>query len=136
MTNELIKKEWNKLKKELTKGNDPYGLKGCMYMMKKQLENRTATIMLANAFTYEEMIEYYKERIEALPNSNKLAEYEQGLAHYTSLLERFGTRANEAKWKVEEITSTKAWEAFAEAVGVDSLRTEEMQNCLYLRINY
>ncbi len=40
------KKAWNRFKKEITKNDDKFNLKGCMYMTSQQIANHTATINL------------------------------------------------------------------------------------------
>lgn len=44
-----FKKSFEQLKKKLFAGNDPLGLKGCMYMTNQQMDKRTATIDLGYA---------------------------------------------------------------------------------------
>ena len=50
MTNNEIKKAWNKFKKEITSDGDPLNLKGCAYMTAQQMEKRTATIDLGGTY--------------------------------------------------------------------------------------
>ena len=48
-----IKKSFDRLKKKLFADNDPFKLKGSMYMTNQQMEKRTATINLGGASTPE-----------------------------------------------------------------------------------
>ena len=142
---EQIKKDWNTFKKEITKGNDPYELKGSFYMTKKQIEKGTATICLVYAKSYEAEIDYYQRASEKLKGyntwtaeaiANRIKEHDEIIAKYTAKLEKHGTKLNEAKWKIEAITNSEAWKKFSAAVNVKGTELEEKNNCYYLRIYY
>lgn len=142
---EQTKKAWNTFKKEITKGNDPYELKGSMYMTKKQIENGTATICLAYAKSYEAEIDYHQESSEKIKGyttwtaeeiANSVKYHDELIAKYTEKMQKYGTKLNESKAKIEAITNSEAWKKFSAAVNVKGTELEEQNNCYYMRIYY
>lgn len=122
------KKAWERLKKQLTKDGDKYGLKGCMYMTAKQEQNRTATISLVFvAQEYDEEIARTERELAKVlayttwteAEKQRSKEYaEKFLEKMRTKKAKYGTKRREAEETIAAIKETAAWQQFAETVGV------------------
>lgn len=149
MTTTEIKKAWNVFKKEVQKETN-IDLTGCCYMTAKQIANGTATITLQLDWSYEDEIanrlrdvEYFsswtgdnKERGERYAR-----EIREKIADLEARKSTYGTRLNEVKNDVEQITSSAAFKKLAAAIGIQSTcidlgRYSSHLNIYQLRISY
>lgn len=128
MTNEMIKKAWNTFKKEIAKEID-LDLTGCCYMTAKQIANGTATITLQLNWSYDDEIAYELRQIEHFSTwdgDNKergeryIRECREKIAEIEARKATHGTRENEIAADIEKITSSKAFQKLAAAIGVQS----------------
>lgn len=140
-----IKKLFTKFKKDGIK--EGLNINGCCYMTAKQLENRTATILLVACpdYSYEREIDdiadsiervkgydtWTPEQIEACVNRETLRS-----ERVKKLLKTFGTKSNEADYECKQIVSSNAFKAFTSAVGAVQTSVEKNKNGYYLRLCY
>lgn len=127
-----IKTAWNTFKKEIAKEIE-FDLTGCCYMNKKQIENGTATITLMLDWSYDREIDYYLreiERVSKWEGDNKergeryTRDYREKIAKIEAKKATYGTRENEARYWVEQITSSAAFKKLATAIGIHSTGIE------------
>lgn len=140
-----IKKLFTKFKKAGVK--EGLDINGCCYMTAKQLENRTATILLVACpdVSYESEMDYIVDTIERVKGYTTWTpeEIENSVSRNTLRLENvkrlqttFGTKANEADYECKRIVSSNAFKAFASAVGVVQTAMVKNKNGYYLRLSY
>ena len=140
-----IKKLFTKFKNAGVK--EGLDINGCCYMTAKQLEKRTATILLVACpdFSYESEIDSIVDTIERVKGYDTWTpeEIEDSVRSSTRRLENvkrlqktFGTKANEADYECKRIVSSNAFKAFTSAVGVVQTSMEKNKNGDYLRLCY
>lgn len=140
-----IKKLFTKFKKAGIK--EGLNINGCCYMTAKQLENRTATILLVACpdYSYESEIDYLADTIERVKGydtwtpeeiENSVRENTLRRERVKKLLKTFGTKSNEADYECKQIVSSNAFKAFTSAVGVVQTSIEKNKNGYYLRLCY
>lgn len=149
MTANEIKTAWNTFKKEAKK-EISFDMTGCCYMNAQQIANGTATITLCNNNDYDLSIERSRSNIERVNGydtwtvEGKKRNEECELAVIANLEQRkakYGTKANEAKTKAAEITSSAAFKKLAKAIGIQHFEVEmvhkwETLDAYQLRIHY
>ena len=149
MTPTEIKKAWNTFKKEIAKEVN-FGMTGCCYMNAKQIANGTATICLCCDIEYDVEITRSRATIERVNGYTSWTDEEkkrseknslESIANYENLKATYGNRANEAKTKATEITSTAAFKKLAQAISIQHFETElvkkwEGLNQYQIRIHY
>ena len=140
-----IKKLFTKFKNAGVK--EGLDINGCCYMTAKQLEKRTATILLVACpdYSYESEIDYLADTIERVKGydtwtpeqiENSVRSSTHRRERVQKLLKTFGTKANEADYECKRIVSSNAFKAFASAVGVVQTSVEKNKNGYYLRLCY
>ena len=140
-----IKKLFTKFKKDGIK--EGLNINGCCYMTAKQLENRTATILLVACpdFSYESEIDSIVNTIERVKGydtwtpeeiENSVRSSTRRLENVKRLLKTFGTKANEADYECKQVVSSNAFKVFASAVGAVQTSVEKNKNGYYLRLSY
>ena len=144
-----IKKAWNTFKKEIANEID-LDLTGCCYMNAKQIANGTATITLDLDWSYDDEIAYYHREIERVSawdgdDKERGERYARGYSEKISRIEArkaaHGTRENETRNKVEQITNSAAFKKLAATIGIQSTALElghysRNLNTYQIRINY
>lgn len=139
-----IKKAWNQLKKDLKlEGID---LTGRCYLTAKQLQNRTATMLIVNSIPYEKEISESIDSLKDVLNSDcSDCEKVENAKYYTKQtgtiaanMAKYGTKENEYNKVVKSILNSNAWNRFVSIVGNGNVTTckEQKDIFLYLRINY
>ena len=137
-----IKKAWNQLKKDLkSEGIDLIG--GC-YLTAKQLQNRTATILINNNISYEDEMLEAVDGLKMLLNSDRndcekvknSKYYAEKMEFIASNMTKYGTKENEYNETVNDIISSNAWNRFISIVGNVTTCKEQKEIFLYLRVNY
>lgn len=137
-----IKKAFNTFKKDIkAEGLD---LTGKSYMTAKQLQNRTATILICNTIPYEDEIRREIESLHKVLGVDSWTNEEKARATvrtaktiegYMADIAKYGTKENEYEQFTKQILSSKAWEKFAQAVGTAVYTTDETKDIYkYLRI--
>lgn len=147
MTNEEIKKEFNKVKKAMIKKDET--LTGCFRMTAKQLANRTATVCLCNNIEYDDEIDmalYEHMKVQAYTSwtdeekARNKKEYDESIAKKKERKAMYGTKENEAKKLAEMITGSDEFKRFQEMTGATtSIELTHLWldlSCYYLRISY
>lgn len=140
-----IKKLFTKFKNAGVK--EGLGINGCCYMTAKQLEKRTATILLVACpdFSYESEIDTIIDTIERVKGydtwtpeeiENSVRSSTRRLENVKRLQKTFGTKANEADYECKRIVSSNAFKAFTSAVGAVQTSVEKNKNGYYLRLCY
>ena len=138
-----IKKQWEQLKKAMVKKER---LSGAFRMTSKQLNNRTATVLLVSVIRdYDGEIEYDKKAMNEVQGFDTWTDkqkaeskkhHEERIERFETKKQRFGTKENEAKVLAEIITSSKEFEDFQKIVGEVRTNLEVVNNFIYLRVNY
>lgn len=122
MTNKEIKKAWNTMKKEIEL---ELGIKYGFTMTNKQIENRTATYLVCNDFTYEEEIERETNSMnKAIENGNDISYHEENLKELNELKNKYCTKDNQVASMIKVITNSNAFKKFEKVVGKVSCFTE------------
>ena len=144
MTTTEIKAAWNTFKKEISKQTS-FNMTGCCYMTAKQIANGTATICLCIDIEYDVKIAMLRASIEQVngydtwtteKKKNSEARNLEKLAHYENLKNTYGTRANEAKTKAAEITTSAAFQKLAQTIGIKSTDWELTKDQYQIRVHY
>lgn len=139
-----IKKAFNQFKKDIKK--EGLDLTGSCYMTAKQIQNRTATILICNNIPYEKEIRDTTLRMQKVLGYDTWTDEEKvrnaksstaSILKYTQDLMKYGTKDNEFKQTRQFILNSTAWKKFVEAVGseVQTIR-EDKDIGMYLRILY
>ena len=140
-----IKKLFTKFKNAGVK--EGLDINGCCYMTAKQLEKRTATILLVVCpdYSYESEIDSIVDTIERVKGydtwtpeeiENSVRSSTRRLENVKRLQKTFGTKANEADYECKRIVSSNAFKAFTSAVGAVQTSMEKNKNGYYLRLSY
>lgn len=144
-----IKKAWNAFKKEVAK-EVSFSVSGSCYMNKKQIENRTATILICNDIEYDDEIKYYRASIERVNGYDSWTDEEKKRNEESQLAEisknealkaAYGNKACEAREKAAEIQNSKAYGKLVEAIGISHFEVElvkkwEGLSCYQIRVYY
>ena len=144
-----IKSSWNKFKKDVQKETG-IDLTGCCYMTAKQIANRTATITLQLAWSYDDEIANRLREIESVSNWGEeqkerieriTSKYREQIAALEARKAAHGTRENEVMADFEQITNSKAYKVLAEAIGINYVGIEQTRyssslNIYQIRISY
>lgn len=149
MTANEIKKAWNTFKKEVQK-EVKFDMTGSCYMNAKQIANGTATILICSDTEYDSEISYQRKNIEKYNNfdnrtdEQKKKHEEEALeliAHYEADKATYGTKANEAEVKSNEIINSEAFKKLTKAINIQHTEVEfikkwEGLNVYQIRIHY
>lgn len=147
MTNEELKKAWNKIKKAMVKKDSD--LNGSFRMTAKQIANRTATVSLCNTVEYDNEIEEKlkdNEKVQAYTTwtdeekANAQADTDKYVARRKNRKAMFKTKENEAKMLAKMITESKEFKEFQNLTGatttIELTHLWEGLDVYYLRVNY
>lgn len=145
MTNTEIKAAWNAFKKEAQKELS-FSLTGCCYMTQKQINLGTATVTICCNIPYQTEIRRTLETIERVNGYDTWTAEEKKRSEESNLSvirelqqreEKYGTVADEAKAKRDELLSSKAFKSLASAIGIRSAELElNGENVYQIRISY
>lgn len=143
MTANEIKKAFETFKKEVAK---ECGLKGGFTMSKRQIELRTATMLVNNIISFEEEIKRQEESDERVQGfstwteKQKMNHHEycmENIRFYEDLKAKWGTKANEFSMKKKMLEESKAFAKLQQAIGNITLTTELKDGMFnYIRFNY
>lgn len=139
-----IKKAFNQFKKDIKK--EGLDLTGDCYMTAKQIQNRTATILICNNIPYEEEIRRsaqqgrYVMDYDSWTDDQKVRSAKSAfdsVLRSTQNLMKYGTKDNEFEQTEQFILNSTAFKKFVEAVGSEVYTTREDKDIgMYLRILY
>lgn len=143
MTDVEIKKAFDTMKRKLAK---EIGISSGYYCKAKQIENRTATLLVCNDTPYETEIERAQAIDERVQSYDTWTDAEKARSHewsvktialYREKLAKYGTKSGELAATREALSNAEAFKAFAACFeeGV-TLTTEQANGCYYIRFNY
>lgn len=114
----MTKQEFTKFKKEIRKEIEWFN--GCpFYMNSRQEALHTATVELVADLPYEGEIEYHKKSIEKVNGYTSWTDEEKArheayllkmIEKYQNRLNQFGTPANEAQYRFQQLKDSKAFQ--------------------------
>ena len=142
MTDQEIKKAFDTMKRGLAK---EIGISSGYYCKAKQIENRTATLLVCNDIPYEDEIASAKamdERVQSYDtwtDESKARHHSYALdaiARYQARLDKYGTKQGELIAVLHALQGSKSFQNFAAHFDHVSLTTEAKNGCHYIRFNY
>ena len=138
MTNQEIKKAFERFKKELNKET---GIKGGFTMNCKQIENRTATYAVCPAIDFDSKIADAEAWAAKASREDHKKICLETAEYFKALKAQYGTWEARAEEIIGKVTGSKAFETFSAAIGGVKWNTELGkdycgQRWLYIRFNY
>jgi len=137
-----IKKAFEQMKKDIKK---ELGIVGGFSMTVKQIKNRTATYCVCNDISFDDEIKRLIKENEKVQGFDAwTAEEKERCANKTeelikiqkSLKEQYGTKDNQAKMILEQISNSKAFKKFSNEVGNAVCFIDKVDWIYYIRFNY
>ena len=146
MTNAEIKKAFETFKKEVVKELSSYGVSSGFTMSKRQIELRTATLIVNNIIPFDNEIKDATETDKKIQGYSSWSEESKEKTHksYMEFIENcqkrkalYGSKENELMETKKAIEESAAFAKFQEKVGKTTLTTELQNNfAYYIRFHY
>jgi hypothetical protein len=142
MAGNEIKKAFDTMKRGLAK---EIGISNGYYCKAKQIENRTATLLVCNDTPYEKEIEREQAEDKRVQSFDTWTEAQKARSHarsieditrYQQKLAKYQTKENELMTVKEELSKSKAFKTFSANFERVTLTTEAANGCYYIRFNY
>ena len=137
-----IKKAFEQMKKDAKK---ELGISYGFTMSAKQIKNRTATLSVCNDIPYEDEIRRAEADDRRVQSYDTWTAEEKANCHARTIanveaiktkLAKYGTKQKEAEAVERQITNSKAFKRFREAVGDCVTTIDHMDICYYIRFHY
>ena len=142
MTDKEIKKAFDTMKRSLAK---EIGIRSGYYCNARQIENRTATLLVCSCTPYEKEIERAKAIDKTVQGYTTWTDEEKAASHnrflediarFQGKMERYKTKGCEFLAVKRAVSESKAYNAFAANFGKVTMDSEIANNCYYIRFHY